>query len=59
MLAAVANQDNAGAYQARLGKPFLHDDYLSELTSLRGQLKAGLSAMSQMQGDEGKRPAQE
>jgi hypothetical protein len=29
-------------YQARLGKPFLHDQYLSELTAL--QLKAGLSA---------------
>jgi N12 class adenine-specific DNA methylase len=31
-------------YQARLGKPFLHDAYLSELTSLRDQLKAGLAA---------------
>jgi N12 class adenine-specific DNA methylase len=31
-------------YQARLGKLFLHDGYLSELTSLRDQLKAGLSA---------------
>jgi len=31
-------------YQARLGKPFLHDAYLSELTNLRDQLKAGLSA---------------
>ena len=30
-------------YQARLGKPFLHDAYLSELTALRDQLKAGLS----------------
>ena len=30
-------------YQARLGKPFLHDAYLSELTGLRDQLKAGLS----------------
>jgi N12 class adenine-specific DNA methylase len=30
-------------YQARLGKPFLHDAYLSELTNLREQLKAGLS----------------
>ena len=39
-------------YQARLGKPFLHDTYLSELTSLRDQLKAGLSATAQMQGDE-------
>jgi N12 class adenine-specific DNA methylase len=39
-------------YQARLGKPFLHDAYLSELTSLRDQLKAGLSATAQAQGDE-------
>jgi N12 class adenine-specific DNA methylase len=31
-------------YQARLGKPFAHDAYLSELTRLRDQLKAGLSA---------------
>src|SRR6266568_3092072 len=31
-------------YQARLGKPFLHDAYLSELTGLRDQLKAGLSS---------------
>jgi N12 class adenine-specific DNA methylase len=31
-------------YRERLGKPFLHDAYLSELTSLRDQLKAGLSA---------------
>jgi hypothetical protein len=30
-------------YQARLGKPFLHDSYLSELTALRDQLKTGLS----------------
>jgi len=31
-------------YQARLGKPFTHDAYLTELTGLRDQLKAGLSA---------------
>ena len=31
-------------YQARLGKPFPHDTYLTELTALRDQLKAGLSA---------------
>ena len=37
-------------YQARLGKPFLHDAYLSELTSLRDQLKAGLSATAQSAG---------
>ena len=30
-------------YQARLGKPFVLDAYLSELTALRDQLKAGLS----------------
>jgi hypothetical protein len=30
-------------YQARLGTPFPHDAYLSDLTALRDQLKAGLS----------------
>ncbi len=30
-------------YQARLGTPFLHDSYLSELTTLRDQLKVSLS----------------
>ncbi len=31
-------------YQARLGKPFPHETYLSELTELRDQLKVKLSA---------------
>jgi hypothetical protein len=31
-------------YRERLGKPFPHDKYLSELTDLRDQLKAGLAA---------------
>jgi N12 class adenine-specific DNA methylase len=39
-------------YQARLGKPFSHDTYLSELTGLRDQLKAGLSATAQMQSND-------
>ena len=39
-------------YQARLGKPFLHEAYLSELTSLRDQLKAGLSASAHESGKE-------
>jgi hypothetical protein len=39
-------------YQARLGKPFLHDAYLSELTALRDQLKAGLSASAHDSGSE-------
>ena len=30
-------------HEARLGRPFPHDAYLSELTDLRDQLKAGLS----------------
>jgi hypothetical protein len=30
-------------HQARLGKPFPHDGYLSELSDLRDQLKGGLS----------------
>jgi hypothetical protein len=41
-------------YRERLGKPFLHDAYLSELTALRDQLKAGLSATPQAQGEEAK-----
>jgi len=39
-------------YQARLGKPFLHDVYLAELTGLRDQLKAGLSAGAHESGKE-------
>ena len=39
-------------YQARLGKPFLHDTYLAELTTLRDQLKAGLSGAAQEPGKE-------
>src|SRR5258708_11658800 len=31
-------------YRERLGKPFAHEHYLSALTTLRDQLKAGLSA---------------
>jgi N12 class adenine-specific DNA methylase/predicted RNA methylase len=30
-------------YDARIGRPFAHDGYLSELTDLRDRLKAGLS----------------
>ena len=37
-------------YQARLGKPFPHDAYLAELTTLRDQLKAGLSGAAQEPG---------
>ncbi len=37
-------------YQARLGRPFAHDGYLAELTSLRDQLKAGLSGATPEQG---------
>ena len=41
-------------YQARLGKPFPHEAYLAELTDLRDQLKAGLSASThQAEQDEG------
>jgi N12 class adenine-specific DNA methylase len=46
-------------YQARLGKPFLHDGYLSELTGLRDQLKAGLSATAQVEANESKRAVSE
>jgi hypothetical protein len=40
-------------YQARLGKPFPHDKYLSELTELRDQLKVKLSATGHESGEEG------
>jgi N12 class adenine-specific DNA methylase len=46
-------------YQSRLGKPFLHDAYLSELTGLRDQLKVGLSAAPQAQADKAKPTASE
>jgi N12 class adenine-specific DNA methylase len=39
-------------YQARLGAPFLHDGYLSELTGLRDQLKGGLSGKTPEPGSE-------
>jgi N12 class adenine-specific DNA methylase len=39
-------------YQARLGKPFLHDAYLSELTALRDQLKGGLSSAAHQPDNE-------
>jgi hypothetical protein len=43
-------------YRERLGKPFPHDKYLGELTDLRDQLKAGLSATAyQAQDQEGPR----
>src|SRR5262249_47425227 len=39
-------------YRDRLGKPFPHEKYLAELTDLRDQLKAKLSAAGQESGDE-------
>jgi hypothetical protein len=39
-------------YQARLGAPFTHDAYLSQLTDLRDQLKAGLSVHAPAAEDE-------
>jgi len=39
-------------YQASLGKPFIHEVYLSELTSLRDQLKTGLSGAPHGEGKE-------
>jgi N12 class adenine-specific DNA methylase len=39
-------------YRERLGKPFAHDAYLTELTSLRDLLKAGLSATHHDAGQE-------
>jgi N12 class adenine-specific DNA methylase len=37
-------------YQARLGRPFLHDAYLSEMTALRDQLKAKLAGVTTSSG---------
>ena len=39
-------------YQARLGAAFLHDAYLSELTELRDQLKAGLAGKTPEPGSD-------
>ncbi len=39
-------------YQARLGKPFPHDQYLNELTELRDRLKVKLSATGHESGEE-------
>ena len=39
-------------YQARLGKPFTFDAYLTELTGLRDQLKARLAGMAREPGRE-------
>jgi len=39
-------------YRSRLGTPFTHDAYLSELTSLRDQLKAALSRGTDESGPE-------
>jgi hypothetical protein len=39
-------------YRARLGQPFPHDGYLSELTTLRDQLKIGLSGATPEPGAE-------
>ncbi len=40
-------------YQARLGKPFEHESYLSELTDLRDKLKSKLSAGHESDEDRG------
>jgi len=39
-------------YRERLGKPFVYESYLSELTSLRDQLKAGLSGATLEPGNQ-------
>ncbi len=39
-------------YQARLGAPFLHDGYFSELTELRDQLKADLAGKTPEPGSD-------
>jgi hypothetical protein len=39
-------------YEARLGQPFAHEGYLSQLTALRNQLKSGLSGIPSEAGSE-------
>jgi N12 class adenine-specific DNA methylase len=39
-------------YQARLGRPFPHEEYLSKLAALRDRLKAGLAGMPPEEGSE-------
>ena len=46
-------------YQSRLGQPFVHDTYLSGLTSLRDQLRAGLSGAPAEPGTEGQQTVAE
>jgi hypothetical protein len=46
-------------YRERLGRPFLHDFYLSELTTLRDELKAGLSSTTHREAAEKGRGATE
>ncbi len=38
-------------YQARVGQPFAHADYLEQLSALRDQLKAGLSGAEAKDGE--------
>jgi N12 class adenine-specific DNA methylase len=38
-------------YEARLGQPFSHDAYLSQLSALRDRLKAGLSGAAPPEGE--------
>jgi hypothetical protein len=47
------------AYQARIGAPFPHDAYLADLTSLRDQLKVGLSAKAPSPSDAAMLPVAE
>jgi hypothetical protein len=38
-------------YQARVGQPFMHASYLDQLTTLRDQLKNGLSGTAPQEGE--------
>ncbi len=38
-------------FQARVGQPFAHEDYLSRLTGLRDRLRAGLSGSEPQEGE--------
>jgi N12 class adenine-specific DNA methylase len=44
-------------YQARVGQPFSHEEYMHQLAGLRDRLKAGLSGQAQEADAEGNQPA--
>jgi hypothetical protein len=48
----IITQNQLRDHEARIGRPFPHEAYLTELTALRNQLKAGLSQATPEPGNE-------